>query len=241
MIPKRIHYCWFGRGAKGEKEEKCIESWKKYCPDYEFVEWNEDNFDINYNSFVKEAYDNKKYAFVSDVVRLFALYNYGGIYMDTDVELVKSPDEFLSHKAFSGFESNNWIPTGLMAGEKGFPLFKEFLDYYDDRNFLLEDGSLDTTTNCIIITDICKKHGLVLNGQYQNVDGFALYPSDYFCPFENETGKLNKTNNTIAIHWFAKSWINDSSKKTLKYTRILHRVFGTDFIHNLAVKLGLRE
>ena len=241
MIPKRIHYCWFGRGAKGEKEEKCIESWKKYCPDYEFVEWNEDNFDINYNSFVKEAYDNKKYAFVSDVVRLFALYNYGGIYMDTDVELVKSPDEFLSHKAFSGFESNNWIPTGLMAGEKGFQLFKEFLDYYDDRNFLLEDGSLDTTTNCVIITDICKKHGLVLNGQYQNVDGFALYPSDYFCPFENETGKLNKTNNTIAIHWFAKSWINDSSKKTLKYSRILHRVFGTDFIHNLAVKLGLRE
>ena len=240
MIPKVIHYCWFGRGPKGEKEKKCIDSWKKYCPEYEFVEWNEDNFDIESNAFVKEAYENKKYAFVTDVVRLYALYNYGGIYMDTDVELVKSPNEFLKEKAFSGFESNNWIPTGLMASEKGLPLFKELLDYYDDKHFVLEDGSLDTTTNCVIITDICKKHGLVLNGQYQIVDGFALYPSDYFCPFENETGKLSKTNNTVAIHWFAKSWMNDSTKTMLKLSRVLHRLFGTENIHKFAVKLGLR-
>lgn len=241
MIPKIIHYCWFGGNPLPEDAKKCIESWKKYCPDYEIIEWNEDNFDLNSNAYVKEAYDSKKYAFVTDYVRLFALCNHGGIYMDTDVEVVRNLDEFLDNHAFSGFESSNSIPTGIMGSEPNFELFNDLKSYYDDRHFVNPDGTLDTTTNTVTITNMCQKYGLVLNNEYQVINGFALYPSDYFCPFENETGILRKTENTATIHWFAKSWVNDESSKMLKYTRILHRLFGTERIHNLAVKLGLRK
>lgn len=240
MIPKRIHYCWFGRGEKPALANKCIESWKKYCPDYELVEWNEDNFDINICPYVKEAYENRKFAFVTDYVRLYAMYSQGGVYMDTDVEVTRSLDEFLVHHAFSGFENTENVPTGIMASEKGLPIIKELLDYYTDRHFVNEDGSFDMRTNCESITEILLKHKLVLNGKFQTVADFTLYPPDYFCPFENETGRLNKTENTATIHWFNKSWIEDGSQKTLKFTRVLHRIFGTEFIHKLAVKLGLR-
>lgn len=241
MIPKKIHYCWFGGNPLPADAVKCIESWKKFCPDYEIIEWNEENFDINSNTYVKEAYESRKYAFVTDYVRLFAMVNFGGIYMDTDVEVVRSLDEFLDNEAFSGFESSNSIPTGIMASEKGFKLFEELLSYYEDRHFILEDGSLDTKTNTKIITELCDKHGLVLNNQFQVLDGFALYPNDYFCPLENETGILRKTENTAAIHWFAKSWVDSKEVRLSKYTRVLHRIFGTEFIHNLAVKLRLRK
>ena len=240
MIPKIIHYCWFGGNPLPEEAQKCIDSWKTYCPDYEIIAWNEETFDITSNTYVKEAYEAKKFAFVTDYVRLYALIQYGGIYMDTDVEVVRSLDEFLKHQAFSGFESSNSIPTGLMASEKDFPLFKQLLADYNNRHFLKEDGSFDMTTNTVVITNLCKHYGLVLNNQYQEIEGFALYPNDYFCPLENETGVLRKTENTAAIHWFAKSWVNDGSERMLKYTRVLHRVFGTERIHNLAKKLGLR-
>lgn len=241
MIPKVIHYCWFGKGEKPKLAKKCIASWKKYCPDYEIIEWNESNFDINSNCYIKEAYEAKKYAFVTDYVRLFVMYNYGGVYMDTDVELVKNLDAFLQNKAFSGFESSNAIPTGIMACEKNFELFGYLLKYYDNKHFLNADGSYDTTTNTFTITEMCKEYGLILNNEYQVINGFVLYPNDYFCPFENETGILKKTDNTVAIHWFAKSWVSDNNKKLLKYTRLLHRLFGTERIHNIAVKLGLRK
>ena len=241
MIPKKIHYCWFGGNPLPDNAKKCIESWKKYCPDYEIVEWNEQNFDINSNQYVKEAYESKKYAFVTDYVRLYAMCNWGGIYMDTDVEVIRSLDEFLNNKAFSGFESYNSVPTGIMASEKDFPLFKELLSYYENRYFINEDGTLDTTTNTVTITNMCKKYGLILNNKYQVLEGFALYPSDYFCPLENETGIVRKTDNTATIHWFAKSWVPNNHSKMLKFTRILHRIFGTEFIHNFAVKIGLRK
>ena len=241
MIPKVIHYCWFGGSPLPEDANKCLESWKKHCPEYKIIEWNESNFDINSNCYIKEAYEAKKYAFVTDYVRLFVMYEYGGIYMDTDVELVKNLDDFLKNHAFSGFESANSIPTGIMASEKHFKLFGDLLKYYENKHFLNDDGSYDTTTNTVTITEMCKKYGLVLNNKYQVIDGFALYPNDYFCPFENETGMLKKTDNTVAIHWFAKSWVNDESAKLLKFTRVLHRIFGTERIHNIAVKLGLRK
>lgn len=241
MIPKTIHYCWFGGNPLPKDAEKCINSWKKYCPDYEIIEWNESNFNINSNQYVKEAYEAKKFAFVTDYVRLYVMYTYGGIYMDTDVEVVRSLDDFLKHQAFSGFESSNSIPTGIMGSEKDFPLFKKLLDYYDDKHFIKKDGSLDTTTNTVTITNICKECGLVLNNRFQVLDGFALYPNDYFCPLENETGVLRKTENTAAIHWFAKSWVEEKHRSMMAFTRVLHRIFGTEFIHNLAVKLGLRK
>ncbi len=241
MIPKVIHYCWFGGNPLPDDAKKCLASWKKYCPDYEIIEWNESNFDINSNNYIKEAYEAKKYAFVTDYVRLFVMYEYGGIYMDTDVELVKNLDAFLQNQAFSGFESSKSIPTGIMASQKKFKIFGDLLKYYENKHFLNDDGSYDTTTNTVIITEMCKQYGLILNNKYQVLDGFALYPSDYFCPLENETGVLRKTNNTVAIHWFAKSWVNDTNTKLLKYTRLLHRLFGTERIHNIAVKLGLRK
>lgn len=226
MIPKKIHYCWFGGNEKSKLAIKCLESWKKYCPDYEIIEWNEDNFDITTNKYVYEAYQSKKYAFVTDYVRLYVMYNHGGIYMDTDVEVIKPLDEFLIHKAFSGFELPEYVPTGIMASERGFNLFAEFLNYYKDRTFLKIDGTYDMTTNVVIITNILEKYGLKKNGSLQTVEGFTLYPREYFCPLDNETGKLNKTGNTATIHWFSKSWMDSKIRLRSKITRIIHRVLG---------------
>ncbi len=228
MIPKIIHYCWFGRGEKPELAKKCIVSWKKFCPDFEICEWNEDNFDIHCCSYVEEAYASKKYAFVTDYVRLYAMYTCGGIYMDTDVEVVRPLEEFLTCKAFSGFESTRYVPTGIMASEKGVPIIHELLDYYTDKHFLNDDGSQDTTTNCVPITNIMLSHGLELNGKLQTVAEFTFYPSDYFCPFENETGVLRRTNNTAAIHWFNKSWLPQNIRLRSRITRVFHRIFGVD-------------
>ena len=137
MIPKVIHYCWFGRGKMPELALKCIESWKKYCPDYEIKEWNEDNFDLDMYPYAREAYDNRKFAFVTDVVRLYALYHEGGVYMDTDVEVLKPLDKFLVHHAFSGFEDDWDVPTGIIASEKGGRWAKENLDYYKEKHFVM--------------------------------------------------------------------------------------------------------
>ena len=168
MIPKVIHYCWFGRGQKPEQALMCIESWKKYLPGYELKEWNEDNFDITQNQYVCEAYENRKFAFVTDYVRLYALYHDGGVYMDTDVEVIGSYDQFLHHHAFSGFETDGNVPTGMMAAEKGSVWAKELLDQYDDRKFVMEDGSFDMTTNTTVITNYMLEKGLKLNNKYQD-------------------------------------------------------------------------
>lgn len=214
MIPKTIHYCWFGRNPKPKLAQKCIKSWKKYCPDYEIIEWNEDNFDISSAPlYVQQAYAAKKWAFVTDYVRLYAMTQYGGLYMDTDVEVIKSLDKFLAHEAFSGFEDDIHIPTGIMACEKDFPLFKTFLSYYDNASFFNPDGSINFKTNVQIMTDICLEHGLKQDGEYQVIEGFALYPKDVFCPVSYVTKRLEKTKNTATIHWFSGSWQPPEVKK----------------------------
>ena len=225
-IPKKIHYCWFGGKPLPEEYKNYINSWKKYCPDYKIIEWNENTFDVKSNTYVEEAYKAKKWAFITDYVRLYVLYKYGGIYMDTDVEIIKPIDSFLKHKAFSGFESNANIPTGIMASEKGFGLYKEFLDYYKDKHFIKVDGSYDTTTNVAIMTEICKKYGLKQDNTKQIIKDWVLYPSDYFCPKDSSNGVITITKNTHVIHHFSGSWMSDDSRARRKRKSDLCKKFG---------------
>lgn len=218
MIPKIIHYCWFGRGQMPELAVKCIESWKKFCPDYEIMVWNEDSFDINSNRYVKEAYESKKFAFVTDYVRLYAIYNYGGIYMDTDVMVLKSLDEYLGHKAFSGFESKTKIPTGIMASEKGYEVMADLLRFYDDAVFIKEDGTFNIVTNTETITRMFSEWGFIPNGEYQEIKGMAFYPQNVFCPDHKKLTNNNYMKDTVTIHYFAGSW---KSEATLKRERSL--------------------
>lgn len=225
MIPKKIHYCWFGGNPLPELAQKCIASWKKYCPDYEIIEWNETNFDLNCCDYVREAYEAKKWAFVSDVARLYVLVNYGGIYMDTDVEVLRPLNNLLEYEAVSGFEAMDRISTGLMACREGQPLFKELLHDYDNAHFVKEDGTYDTTTNVTRITNTCLKYGLQLNNTLQTVNGFTLLPYDYLCPKNVETNVLTITENTYVIHHFDGSWLSEVDKLTAqmnrKYSKVL--------------------
>ena len=227
MIPKIIHYCWFGGNPLPELAQKCIESWKKYCPDYEIKRWDETNFDMNYNDYVREAYEAKKWAFVTDVVRLYALVNKGGIYMDTDVEVLKPLDEFLEYEAFSGFETEKDIPTGIMASEKGQELFAELLEEYNGEHFLNRDGTYDETTNVTRITNTCLKYDFLLNNRLQTVKGVIFFPKDYFCPKDYRTRVTTVTENTYTIHHFDGSWFSEARKLAdqlcMKYTKIMPR------------------
>ncbi len=206
-IPKVIHYVWFGGKPLTPLAEKCIESWKRYCPDYEIVRWDESNFDVKQNRYCREAYEAKKWAFASDYARLWVLVNEGGIYMDTDVEVLQPLDRFLCLQSFSGFEAEDRLPTGLMASCRHQPFFEKLLHDYDDRSFLGLDGSPDLTTNVTAITDACVDAGLVLNNTEQTVEGFTLFPSEYFCPKDWETKEIHLTENTYAIHHFDGSWL----------------------------------
>ena len=227
MIPKIIHACWFGGKSMPQVAQKYIESWKKYNPEYEVKIWDESNFDITSNMYIYEAYQNRKFAFVTDYVRLKVLYEYGGIYMDTDVEVLKSLDELLKYPAFSGFEGPNRIPTGTMGAEKNNRWIGLLLDYYNDRHFVLEDGSMDLTTNVTSITDLTvANYPLNLNNTFQIFDDFVMFPFDYLCAKDLVDGVVKKTDNTYTIHHFAGSWT--SPKK--KFINILLSLFGYRFV-----------
>lgn len=244
MIPKIIHYCWFGRNKQSDDMVNCISSWKKFCPDYEIIEWNEDNFDINSNRFVREAYENKKWAFITDYVRLFVLNEYGGIYLDSDVEIIKPIDKFLTHRAFSGFEDNNLIPTGLMASEKKHPWIVELLDYYYDRPFVECDGSLNTTPNTKIITEISKhRFGFSQHNPNNNInlvvlkDDINLYPWFVFCPKSHLDGKIRITDDSYAIHHFAGSWLSPKQRLTKKLIKAFVFLFGRNSYEYIKARL----
>ena len=214
MIPKKIHYCWFGRNPKPKLAEKCIKSWQKFCPDFEIIEWNEDNFDVaSAPDYVQQAYAHKKWAFVTDFVRLQAMTTQGGIYMDTDVELVKPLTSYLKHEAFGGFEAPDRVCTAVMACREGFPLFREFMEHYYEMSFLNPDGSLNVTTNVDTVSEILLGHGLAPNGQLQTVAGLTIYPSDVFSPVDFESGQLHRTRKTVGIHWFSGSWYTEEEKR----------------------------
>ncbi|MCA6034472.1 glycosyltransferase family 32 protein [Bacteroides thetaiotaomicron] len=221
MIPKVIHYCWFGGNPLPELAQKCITSWKKLCPDYKIKEWNEQNFDVYSNAYVREAYEARKFAFVSDYVRLYALYTEGGVYMDTDVEVLKNLDVLLHYEAVSGFESKTQIPTGLIASQRLHPFIGELLHEYDELHFQHPNGSLDMTTNVVRITNTCLKYGFCPNNTLQTIKGFTLLPKDYLCPIEQIGHRLIVTENTLTIHHFAGSWTNKSIKMKKKISKII--------------------
>lgn len=206
MISKIIHYCWFGGNPLPELAQKCIASWKKYCPDFEIMEWNESNFDIHCNAYVEEAYAAGKWAFVSDVARLCALKAYGGIYMDTDVEVISSLDTLLAYDLVLGFETEDKISTGIMASCKDNALISEMLRDYEHSHFIRQDGSFDVTTNVKRITAICLKYGFQMNNTRQHVQDMLLLPKEYFSPKDFETAALSVTEHTLVIHHFDGSW-----------------------------------
>ena len=213
MIPKTIHYCWFGRGEMPQLALDCIASWHKYMPDWNYKLWSEDNFDVDSVPYTQEAYAARKYAFVTDYVRLYALSTEGGVYMDTDVEILKPLDDLLHLKAFTGYEGSKHKPpvTGLMASEAGGQWVEEQLHAYDNAHFLMPDGSYDTTTNTWRISRIMQANGFVCNGKMGQYKDLTVFPSDYFCPHQT-TGEYLLTENTYCNHHFMGSWNKKDSK-----------------------------
>ena len=228
MIPKIIHYCWFGGNPLDKLGQKCLNSWKQYFPDYEIKEWNETNFDVNCCQYVKEAYQAKKWAFVSDYARFKILYEQGGVYFDTDVEVIRPFDDILSKGNYMGCErSYDNINPGLgMAVAPGLGIIKEIIDDYEKSSFVKTDGTYDLTTIVERTTKMLKKHGLNNTDEIQIVADVNIYPPEYFCPINMETGKLTITHNTYSIHRFAGSWEKKSNKFRGTVYRLINRFLG---------------
>lgn len=221
-IPKIIHYCWLGGNPKPESVLRCIESWRKYCQDYEIREWNEANLDISMNEYTRQAYEAKAWGFVPDYLRLWIVYTYGGIYLDTDVQIIRSFDPLLKEKGFAGFEDDEHVALGLGFGaEAGNPMIEKQMRVYDDLSFYNEDGSLNRTPSPQYSTRVLKECGLRSNdGTVQHIDGFGCYPPEYFCPKSFRTGMLKLTKNTYSIHQFDASWYSaEEQGQKKKYWR----------------------
>ncbi|WAC42073.1 glycosyltransferase family 32 protein [Pedobacter sp. SL55] len=210
MIPKIIHYCWFGRGEMPKLALDCLASWKKFLPEYEIKLWNEDNFDFGSYKYAADAYKERKFAFVSDVCRLYVLKEFGGLYLDTDVEFIKPfPDQFLADIAFTGFE-DQLVSAGVIGSVKNGEWVSNLLSLYHTKSFYKTDGSLDVNPITEMMTDhLGKEKGVLANNTYQKVTGYCtIYPSEYFYPKSWKTLKMNITPNTYCIHHFAGSWID---------------------------------
>lgn len=241
MIPKIIHYCWFGRNPLPELAQKCIASWKKYLPDYEIKEWNEDNFDVNIIPYTAEAYAMKKYAFVSDYARFWILHKYGGIYFDTDVEVIRPIDDIIARGNFMGFEtdpnpakgdaSNASVNPGLGLGvAPGLGLIKKMLDYYEDKHFICEANMRNQITVVHICTKVLTENGL------QNVEGIQkvdddiyIYPAEYFCPINVTTGRIHVEKKTRTIHHYAGTWVD----KKFSLKELVKRILPEAWVQSL--------
>lgn len=236
MIPKVIHYFWFGKGEKPPIFFKCLESWKKNCPDYEIKEWTEDSFDININAYVKEAYQKEKYAFVSDYARFYVLYNHGGIYLDIDVEILKSIDKLLSEETFMGFEDRNQVNPGLIMGaRKGDKLLRSILDIYDSF-----DGYPNDNHNvCKIVTEFLVKNKQleVKSNIIQRLDGITVFPIEYFCACDYFTKKMSITENTYTVHHYNGSWLSTKDRFINRIRVLIYKAIGRKNYDKLKAKL----
>lgn len=238
MIPKVIHYCWFGGKPLPDLEVKCIESWKKFCPDYEIKEWNENNFDLTCCNYVKEAYQAKKWAFVSDYARFKILYEYGGLYFDTDVELIRPINDIVERGAFMGCEASEMkdkkVAPGLgLAANPGLGLYKKILDAYEKRHFVKPDGYADNTTIVQFVTGILCEYGLKNTHKIQDIEEIYIYPEEYFCPLNYYTGQLCITENTRSIHHYTGSWLSPREEKCRELELKIGKKFGTPFLGRL--------
>lgn len=234
MIPKKIHYCWFGRNPLPDSALKCIASWRRFFPDYEIIEWNEDNFDVNAIPYTAQAYEAKKYAFVSDYARFKILYEYGGLYFDTDVEVIRPMDDIIARGPFMGYEidSNNYkvgeVAPGLGLGaEAGMTFYNRIIEAYGLLSFKNADGTLNQKTIVKYNSELLGEYGLSAKPGIQKVAGLTIYPSEYFNPLDDLTGRLNVTPNTRSIHWFTKTWLNVSPWRQ-HLSRLAHRLFGVN-------------
>ena len=234
-IPKTIHYCWFGRNPLNKMAKKCIKSWRKYCPDYAIVEWNEDNYDIaSKPRYVREAYAAQKWAFVSDYARFDILYHYGGLYFDTDVEIIRPLHDLVSKGPFMGCEADAQmelaansisVAPGLgIAANPGLGIYKQMLDSYANEEFVREDGTYNYSTVVERATRILQLNGLTDVPGIQSVAGITVYPSEYFCPLDYRTRILTKTQNTRTIHWYDGSWYSKERRKAQNRSIRLRRI-----------------
>ena len=228
MIPKKIHYCWFGGKELPELAKKCIASWQKYCPDYELVRWDEGNFDLDQFPYARWCHDNGKWAFLSDYVRLAVVAEQGGIYLDTDVELVKSLDALLVYDAFFGFENESVVNTGQGFGAVAQhatveAMLAQYLALLPDEN-----GAYPLQACPALNTAALLSLGLRLDGSRQTVAGAQILPVEFMNPYDDATGKLCCTKNTVSIHHYAKSWIGKGARLRSRLTQPFHRIFGTD-------------
>ena len=227
-IPKIIHYCWFGRAKKPKIIKMCIKSWKKLCPDYKIIEWNESNFDVNCIPFCEQAYNAKQWAFVSDYARLKVLYEYGGIYMDTDVELVKPLTPFLTYRCFLGFQHEHYVSNGLVTGAvPKHPFIAENLAIYEHNSFTNEADSSKLVVCQEYTTNILSDHGLRLpcDGTVQVLEDIVVFPPEYFCPYDHRNFTMNKTEKTVSVHHFTSSWWDSDRKhqyKKIKRQNVIH-------------------
>lgn len=243
MIPKVIHYCWFGKKPLPPMAIKCINSWKKFLPDFEIKEWNEKNFNISIIPYTAEAYKKKKYAFVSDYARFWILYNYGGIYFDTDVEIIQSLEPIITKGAFLGCEnapeqesSETFVNPGLgMASPPKLQIFKDILDSYQADRFT-KNGSLNLTTIVTRTTNILKKHGLHNSSNIQQIECLNIYPTEYFCPINYVTKEKKVTSNTYTIHHFAASWVSEYDNMPF-----LERFWKRCHLPNTNIRLKLKK
>lgn len=223
MIPKKIHYCWFGRGEMPQLAKDCIASWHKYMPDWEYKLWNEDNFDVNCTAYSKEAYEAGKYAFVSDVARLVAVEREGGIYMDVDFEVYKSFEPLLEYSAFAGFEGckRRLLMMGVFGSEAHGAWITDMLRMYDGRHFVQADGSLDLTTNVLAASRYMERQGFRCDWKEQDYKDLHVFPTEYFSP-RHTTGEYFRTENTYCEHKGISSWADSSTN----WTRLVFRVIG---------------
>lgn len=252
MDRRIIHYCWFGNEPMPEKEKKCIETWKKFFTDYEIQLWNEENFDYCVCPFAKQAYEHKKYAFVSDYARAKILYEYGGLYLDTDVKILKSFQDLLENSdSVVGFERKAFIGTAVIYCQPQNPCIKELLEYYETNDFVQSDGSFDNIANVSILTDIMRRKGLVLGGKRQFVEGFDVCNREFFYPKKLSETEFRVTDETVAIHMCSNSWLSERERKRgnnkiwIKVIRPIFRslrragikLFGDRYIRNIEIRL----